>query len=160
MITAEGDLKLIDFGLANDMAGRFGDGWQITYTGTKGFMSPEILVGDRYKGDQADFFALTVVLFMMYTKKAPWCEAARSDNFYKVLARNRQDLFWKWHGRSQEESFFSDSFKDFYLKMVAPNPDERLSLPDIVAHPWMQEEVATQAEARQEISRRREIMQE
>ena len=89
MITVEGELKLIDFGLANNLAGDKGDGWQISCVGTSEFMSPELIVGERYKGNQADFFALAVVLFTMYANIAPWKYAKKDDQTYRNLACER-----------------------------------------------------------------------
>ncbi|MGB7343071.1 MAG: serine/threonine-protein kinase, partial [Pirellulaceae bacterium] len=69
-ITDEGDIKLLDFGLAvayfpDDMTGRLG--------GTPGYMSPEQIRGESHRIDgRADIWALGVVMYQMLTGTRPF----------------------------------------------------------------------------------------
>jgi serine/threonine protein kinase len=82
------NVKIIDYGFAGDLEGRFKDGYCLTHLGTKGFMAPEILERKRYQGHVVDLFALGVILFMMYTRDRPFEEALTSDYRYELLAKN------------------------------------------------------------------------
>ncbi|TWT92795.1 serine/threonine-protein kinase [Stieleria varia] len=69
-VTDDGNIKLLDFGLAvayfpDDMAGRLG--------GTPGYMSPEQIRGESHRIDgRADIFALGVVMYLMLTNTRPF----------------------------------------------------------------------------------------
>ena len=57
-------------------------------------MAPEILKKQRYQGPVVDLFALGVILFIMRAGHPPFGIASDDDNYYKMLAMNRPDLFW------------------------------------------------------------------
>lgn len=67
---------------------------------------------------------------------------------------NRADLFWKTHSRNKPEGFFSEEFKDLITNMLQVMPHQRLSLAEIVGHPWMQGPIAEVADVQQEFSQR------
>lgn len=55
-----------------------------------------------------------------------------------MIAANRADLFWQAHAEAEEgKDLYSPEFKDLFEKMMAFNPANRLSLEQILAHPWM-----------------------
>lgn len=59
-----------------------------------------------------------------------------------MIAANRADLFWQAHAEAEEgKDLYSPEFKDLFEKMMAFNPANRLSLEQILAHPWMQASV-------------------
>ena len=92
------DLKLVDFGFACPLEGRDGPpGTNSTKIGTPGYMAPEIMSGKPYQGEVVDLFALGVILFITYAGVPPFTQANISDPFYKMIAANRSDLFWKAH---------------------------------------------------------------
>jgi serine/threonine protein kinase len=72
-------------------------------------MAPEIHQKQRYQGKNADLFAAAIILFVMVTQRSPFGTATPSDKFYKCLAANRADLFWKGHTNTGQ---FSDELKD------------------------------------------------
>lgn len=50
------------------------------------------------------------------------------------------DQFWQYH--SVDNVPFSDAFKDLITKMFQFEPKSRLSIPDILCHPWMKGDIA------------------
>lgn len=54
---------MLDFGFAMPKAGELENGFFETNLGTPGYMAPEIHQGAPYNGEQADIFALGVILF-------------------------------------------------------------------------------------------------
>ena len=60
-----------------------------------------------------------------------------------MIARNRFDEFWA----HQYKGFvYSEDFKDLINNMLQLDPKQRLSMADIIGHPWMQGEMATHEE--------------
>merc|ERR1711920_1117426 len=83
--------------------------------------------------------------------------AKAEDMYYKLLATNRADLFWKAHSTRKAAGFFSESFKDLLTSMLQLHPHQRLCMADIIGHPWMQGEVASAEQVRMEFARRHEV---
>jgi serine/threonine protein kinase len=59
------------------------------------------------------------------------------------LAANRSDLFWKAHSKNKPEGFFSEDFKKLITSMLAFDPAHRLSMEDVLKHPWVLGESTT-----------------
>ena len=90
-------IKIIDFGLAAPIQGRYGSGLLKTALGTFGYMSPEIHLGRDYQGDKVDVFGLGVILFVMISKHPPFNAATPQDPFYVALASKQFSAFWNKH---------------------------------------------------------------
>jgi BR serine/threonine kinase/MAP/microtubule affinity-regulating kinase len=79
----------------------------------------------------------------LYSGHPPFQLADPRDPHYKLIASNRADLFWKTHESRKVQGFYSDDFKDLITNMLQLLPNQRLSMADIIGHPWMQGEMAT-----------------
>lgn len=154
------NVKIIDFGFATELEGREKDGYCRSMVGTTSYMAPEILNKQSYQGHVVDIFALGVILFILYAQHPPFSLASTSDSFYKLIATNRADLFWKMHSQRHEAGFFSEEFKDLITSMLQLHAHQRLSMADIVGHPWMQGEHATAEQVRQEFAERHQKVKE
>ena len=90
LITFEGEVKLVDFGIAQagEVAGPGG--------GKQGYMSPEQMAGTGSVGTGSDVYALGVVLYEMVSGKRlfPDREAAESDARLRPLVLDVLLLFW------------------------------------------------------------------
>jgi len=87
----------------------------------------------------------------MYAGHPPFNMANMEDPHYKLIATNKSSQFWAAHANRKEENFFNEEFKDLVTAMLSFHPHQRLSIPDIVAHPWIQQgEYATPEEVRAE----------
>lgn len=154
------DVKIVDFGFACPLEGRDGSGVNHSQIGTPGYMAPEILAKQPYQGQVVDLFALGVILFILYSGHPPFSQADESDNYYKLLATNRSDLFWKAHSNPQRkpEGFYSEEFKDLITCMLQFHPHQRLCVADIIGHPWLANGgVATTESVRQEFANRHQV---
>lgn len=154
------DIKIVDFGFACPLEGRDGSGTNRSVIGTPGYMAPEILQKQPYQGQVVDLFALGVILFIMYSGHPPFSIASEEDTFYKLLATNRSDLFWKAHSNParKPEGFYSEDFKDLITCMFQFHPHQRLCIADIVGHPWLASgNVATAEEVRATFAERHEL---
>lgn len=133
-------LKIADFGFAARLPE--GDGKLKEKLGTPAYMAPELHLAQPYNGRSVDLFAAGVTLFIMATGIPPFAAATSTDPYYRLLAGNRADLFWKAHCRQFPggEAFFSDEFKDLVTSMLQMQPAARPTMRDVLAHPWMQGE--------------------
>jgi len=55
-------------------------------------------------------FALGVLLFILKAGYQPFKVASEQDEHYKLLARNRPDLFWAEHSKYFTPGFFTAEF--------------------------------------------------
>jgi len=155
------NLKIADFGFAAPAQGRDGSGMLETQLGTASYMAPEIHLGKSYSGPGVDLFASAIILFVILTQRPPFSSANPSDPHYRLLAANRAEIFWQAHKDAEEgEEIYSDEFKDLFEKMMALNPAHRLKLEEVMSHPWMQGEFASEDEIQAEFKRRKEIVDE
>lgn len=81
-----------------------------------------------------------MILFIMIAQHPPFTEAKSTDPFYKCIAGNRADIFWRTHSKNKPggESFFSKELKELLTCMLQVEPAHRPSMAEILAHPWMQ----------------------
>ena len=73
-------------------------------------------------------FASAIILFIMVAQHPPFNTAEPKDPFYRCIAANRADVFWKSHSKNKAPNFFSDEFKDMVTTMLKLNPNERLTI--------------------------------
>lgn len=155
------DVKVVDFGFACPVEGRDGSGMNRSIVGSLGFMAPEIHAKQSYQGQVVDLFALGVILFILYAGHPPFNMANMEDPHYKLIATNRSQQFWAAHSNRRPEGFFNEQFKDLITAMLNFHPHQRLSIPDIVAHPWIQQgDFADAQEVRAEFVTRHETNKE
>lgn len=83
MITKQGDVKLMDFGIARDES--FGDLTRPgTALGTPAYMSPEQVVGDKVDF-RSDIFSFGIVLYQMLTGQKPFIEDDTKSVMQRIL---------------------------------------------------------------------------
>ncbi|PAA85900.1 hypothetical protein BOX15_Mlig014128g1 [Macrostomum lignano] len=134
MLTYEGIIKLIDFGLAKEI---------ITATSTRGysanqlttvhFMAPELLNCENDEGRlvytrKTDVWAFGCTVFEMLTMKPPNSKV----NWMKLPARlSTQDM-------PDLPPEASDNLRYFYRRCVTKNPKERADAAELLRHPFLQ----------------------
>ena len=121
-------LKIADFGFSGPVDGRDGSGKLTTKLGSASFMAPEIHQKEPYVPQSVDLFASAVILFMMVAKSQPFTTAKPHDPYFRCLAANRSDLFWKAHCKNKPngDEFFSPEFKDLIVQLLKLKQAERL----------------------------------
>ncbi len=85
-----------------------------------------------------DLFAAGVTLFILMTGKAPFNNATPNTGLYQFIALNYPDKFWKVHDKKQK---YSLQFKNLINSMLAFDPTHRLSIAQILSHPWMCQDI-------------------
>jgi len=123
-------IKLCDFGLATKLSSP-----QDTLThkcGTPGYMSPEVLLGKPYSFG-ADVWSLGVILYIILVGYPPFFGADEAECKERILAG--QFEFHPEHWRC-----VSPEAKDLICKMLTVDQAQRVSLSDVLQHPWMSKE--------------------
>ena len=136
-------LKLADFGFSCLIAGKDKSGILHTKLGTEGYMAPEIPT-KNYEGTKTDVFAAGVILFIMYAGNPPFEKAAANDPYYKLIKDKNYAVFWKAHSRRRPVNYFTENFRDLFVRMVAYNANDRPLIEEIASHPWVKNVVCSQ----------------
>jgi len=127
MLAANGELKLIDFGLSKRQEGAKK---LKTIAGTPYYMAPEVLDG---KYDQkCDTWSLGVLLYVFMSGYLPFQGENRNDVFYKIQNG-------KFHFNHPEFKEISPEAIDLIKKLLVVEPRKRLSANEALDHPWFKE---------------------
>lgn len=156
------NLKIADFGFAAPMEGRDGSGKLVTRCGTLNYMAPEIHLRQPYEGNRVDLFASAIILFILVSQHPPFTAATPADPFYKVLAAGRADIFWKTHQKNKPggQEFFSKEFIEMVQQMLVLDTSKRLTIDQVLEHPWMQGPVPSHEEITAEFAKRSKAVKE
>ena len=122
LLDDHGDVKIIDFGLAN----YFKDGsFLSTSCGSVNYAAPEILEGEPYSGPEVDIWSAGIVLYILLSGYLPF-----DDNNLSVLFAKIKNAEYELPPMISEES------ADLIARMLNPDPVNRISLGQILKHPW------------------------
>ena len=121
-------------------------------------MAPEIHLGEAYSGQSVDLFAAGIILFILLTRRVPFTRAHPSDPHYYLLVTN-PEKFWASHAEAEDgEDIYTQEFKDLFEKMLSFDADLRPNYDEIMCHPWMMGDVASEHEIAQEFAQRRMVV--
>jgi len=154
--SSEGDImvKINDFGFSKPLA----DGVEMrSMIGTEQYAAPEILKGEVYD-HRVDIFAIGVMLFVSLSGSQPFRRADRNDPWYKKVVKGEWDKFWKAHTNRETAYQFDDTEINLLEGMLAYRPDDRLTLQQVVDHPWTSGESYDNETARAKLERRKKRM--
>ena len=140
------NLKLADFGFATK------EKTSTSRKGTFGYMSPQVIANQMYDWMEADLFSAAVLLFIMVTQHPPFLRAEPTDKYYKKIWNGNWESFWDLHS----DENLSESFIDFMTKMLSVEPWDRLTLREIISHPWYTGKVPTHSEIFTRFTKRKE----
>lgn len=132
LLDGNGELKLTDFGLARqfDHINPFA-GCSITKPGKIIYMSPEIFAGRDFFGDQADLYSAGVVLFLMLFGCPPYEIPAASDRRFRLIFYGEiAELLRVWQISASPLALD-------LLSGLLCSADERMSIQDVLDHPWL-----------------------
>ncbi len=139
LLSAEGNLKIADFGLATLFEYKGEKKLCRTSCGSPPYTAPEVVNCDSrlakkldqgYQGDYVDIWSCGVVLFVLLVGNTPWDEPL--DRSYEF------DQYVKTNGRPDDELWHNLPAETLSLLrgMMRVNPKERFSLAEIRRHPW------------------------
>lgn len=106
-------------------------------------MAPEVIFFEFYEGKSVDLFAVAIILFCLHAGHQPFERALPHDRWYNLIIEGNHDSFWQIAEEGQPKGFFSPEFKDLLNVMFKIDPAERLSLAEVVGHPWFKGQFAS-----------------
>lgn len=122
MMSIEGQIKLIDFGLCCDTV----DGERLQMLGSPYWIPPEMIKKKRH-GCPADIWSFAVCVLEMYLKEPPNCDS----RLYAMFTAASSGL------QSAIPARASDSARDFLSKCLEINPKKRWTADQLLAHPFV-----------------------
>lgn len=132
------DVKLIDFGYA----GVWSPDKPLTgLCGTPDYVAPEVLTwyddddkGTAY-GKGSDLWSLGVLLYVILSGCSPF-SADAEEQLLKQVAEAKYEFY------EHEWKDVSDNAKDLIKRLLVVDPAQRLSMQQLLAHPWLKDAVA------------------
>lgn len=101
------------------------------FIGTMGYIAPEMLLQKGY-GKAVDVYSLGALMHVLLSHKLPFLCEDRNE-YHRRLRIEELDL----SERSLEVALSSEA-KDLLRGMLQRNPSERLSITQVLSHPWLQ----------------------
>ena len=139
LLSAEGNLKLADFGLATLFEYNGVKKLCKASCGSPPYTAPEVVTcdtrmaqkqGGGYYGDCVDIWSCGVVLFVLLVGNTPWDEPLdRSYEFNEYVKTNGRPDDELWHNLPHETL-------SLLRGMMRVSPQDRFSLADVRRHPW------------------------
>ena len=139
------NLKLIDFDLSY-----MPEDIKVKTRGTKHFRAPEIAKNTCTNPYAADIYSAGIILFLMKTGgMVPYKEAENLKGMNMIdLKETNPQLFWEKQCDflGKRAIFFSEEFKDLFMRMTKSNPKERPTVAEIKKSSWYNMEICSQEE--------------
>lgn len=141
--SSDDSLRVIDFGLSQYRL----DGMPplTEMVGTPNYQAPDVICGSY--SFEADIWSLGVILFVMvfgFNPFDPFGSTDDSDVIHRRVMSGFASITKSGYG-----AFFpadipaSTEVKDLISKMLQPNPRLRITIQDVLVHPWMQKKTVS-----------------
>ncbi|XP_059459754.1 CBL-interacting serine/threonine-protein kinase 21 [Corylus avellana] len=126
LLDQKGNLKVSDFGLS---ALRKPGDTLTTACGSPSYVAPELLMNKGYDGAPADVWSCGVILFEVLAGYLPF-DDSNLMNLYKKISR-AEYTYPPW---------FTEGQKKLLSRIFDPNPQTRITIPDIIEDEWFQKD--------------------
>lgn len=143
ILLRDGRAIIADFGLCVQDGASPGGSFLCDETvGKNYYMAPEIVARERYDPRKADIWSTGIAFFILLTSSPPFERAELSDPGFRYVAkRGIKAVFGAW-GLAQE---VSESMQDLLAKMLAVDPEQRITMDEIWQHPVLHRNEAASA---------------
>lgn len=126
LMDSDGGVKICDFGVSKIVSK---DDTVREQCGTPAYIAPEVIGNEGYQGFYIDHWSLGVLLYAMLTANVPF-KAKNMEELLEVIKTKKVAFPVK----------ISENAMDLIKSLLRLNPIERLSIPEILSHAWMQGE--------------------
>eukprot|EP01117_Protostelium_nocturnum_P012923 TRINITY_DN4783_c0_g3_i1.p1 TRINITY_DN4783_c0_g3~~TRINITY_DN4783_c0_g3_i1.p1 ORF type:complete len:520 (-),score=183.32 TRINITY_DN4783_c0_g3_i1:28-1587(-) len=120
-------VKIADFGLSTMM--QDGD-FLKTSCGSPNYAAPEVISGKLYAGPEVDIWSCGVILYTLLCARLPFDDEYIPALFKKIRA-----------GAYEQPMHVSASCRDLISAMLVVDPLKRITVAEIRAHPWFQQDL-------------------
>lgn len=128
LMTSDGSIKIADFGMA---ALHQSPGYKLrTSCGSPHYAAPELIKGDKYRGDKTDIWSLGVILFAMLAGRLPFDVDGSAGQDWMHILLNRIK-----NGQYKMADHFSRPVRDLIQKLLQVNPQNRITMELLWKHP-------------------------
>ncbi|KAL0960027.1 hypothetical protein HGRIS_011675 [Hohenbuehelia grisea] len=97
-----------------------------TSCGSPHYASPEIVNGEKYRGNATDIWSCGVILFALLTGRLPFDD----KNVRSLLSKVKS-------GKYEIPAWIDPLAKDLLSRMLVVDVKQRITIPEILAHPWL-----------------------
>ena len=120
------NIKISDFGLSKNYKSLYNDNKLLsTPCGTPIYAPPEMLSGNDYNGLKSDIWSSGIILYGMLCGSLPYCDS-REDVILKKIVDKEYVI----------PQNISELAKDFLIRLLNEEPNQRLNIDRIRIHPW------------------------
>lgn len=138
LLTADGNLKIADFGLASLFEYKGTRKLSTTFCGSPPYIAPEVITcsnrggnkGTGYHPDLVDIWSCGIVLFVLLAGNTPW-DSPTDDSyeFHEYITTNARTTDELWQK-------LPAATLSLLRGMLTVEPKDRFSLEDVRRHPW------------------------
>ncbi|EGZ24557.1 hypothetical protein PHYSODRAFT_484521 [Phytophthora sojae] len=151
LVTDDDQCQVCDFGLAASTAKPSRE-----TVGKLFYMAPEVLAGVQYDATKADVWSLGVMLFIMLVGAPPVETASASDARFRLISnKGIRKLVDRW-GLTDE---LPAAALDVIADMLEVDPEQRISMGEVVSHPFLLRSSAIGTPLQQRIAAHKTQMQ-
>jgi protein-serine/threonine kinase len=132
LLDQTGCLKICDFGVSDvfRMCWERKPHLSSGITGSEPYIAPEVFAQKEYDAAKVDVWSCAIVFHCMLFDGIPWRIAKKEESNYNLFLKTRE---------SQSYDTFktlSPECKDLLYRMLDTNPETRISMPEILEHPY------------------------
>lgn len=142
VVTADGILKLIDFGSASVFKYPFETGIVMAHgvVGSDPYLAPEVLSQTRYDPTPTDIWSIAVVFCCMTLRRFPWKAPKLTDNSFKLFVSEPEcdEADKPTKGPMRLLNRLPRDSRSIVGRMLVVDPKKRATLDEIWADPWVQ----------------------
>ncbi|KAI8906443.1 kinase-like domain-containing protein [Gorgonomyces haynaldii] len=144
VFTSEQEVKLIDFGFTTSFEQ---SPLLETYCGSSAYASPEIISGKKYSGRETDCWSLGVIIYTIVVGVLPF-----DDDNDSVIHKKILDVDF---AIPQENSLV---FQDLINNLLVFEPSKRLTIPQILEHPFIKSDDKKQERKPEQLYTKEELI--
>jgi maternal embryonic leucine zipper kinase len=133
LLDSRSGIKLIDFGLIARPKNIDSD-LLSTCCGSAAYAAPELIRGEKYKGQPADMWSLGILLYALLCGFLPF-DDDNTQRLYRLIQRGTYEI----------PPWLSVDSQKLIGQLLKHNPDHRLTMKMLLSHPWLLKGLKTKA---------------
>lgn len=133
LLDSRSGIKLIDFGLIARPKNIDSD-LLSTCCGSAAYAAPELIRGEKYKGQPADMWSLGILLYALLCGFLPF-DDDNTQRLYRLIQRGTYEI----------PPWLSTDSQKLIGQLLKHNPDHRLTMKMLLSHPWLLKGLKTKA---------------